>query len=144
MTSQPWKPYSDGTSGHQGEGSEAAEPRRRRLIDRARDALVEAGERGLTWAEFASLYSLHHGQASAALSNLHRTGGAVRLRERREGSGVYVTPGNVRERPTVAYRRNLKRFTADDIADIIEEWREQTGIDRFLTDSEINDLKGRF
>lgn len=145
MPDQTWKPYSTSQqSGHQGEASEEAEPSRRRVIDIALDELRARGETGSTWQELAEQFGMHHGQASSALSNLHRTGSAVRLSERREGSGVYVTPGNVRGRLTVPYRRNLKRYTASAITTIIEEWREQTGIDRFLTDNEITDLKGRF
>lgn len=118
-----WTPYSPSQqSGHQGDASEAAEPRRRQFIEVAREALREAGERGLTWRELGDMFGLHHGQASSALSNLHRTGGAVRLQERREGSGVYVTPGNVRDRPTAQRRVNLRPSDANHVRSAVYDW----------------------
>lgn len=143
-TDTPWTPYADGSSGHQGEGSEAAEPSRRSRIDEAHWRVQMMLHRGITWRELAEATGWHHGVASSALSNLHRSGAAVRLQERREGCGVYVTPENARDRLTVAHRRSVKRYTADEVNNLIEEWRGQAGVDRFLTGAEIDDLKGRF
>jgi len=123
MEEKTWTPYSDEQqSGHQGEGSEAAEPGRRPFIEIAREELRLAGEKGLTWWELGATYAIHHGQASSALSNLHRTGGAVRLSERRGGSGVYVTPGNVSGRPVVAHRSNRRGLTADQTRNAVYDW----------------------
>jgi hypothetical protein len=38
------------------------------------DLLLRAGERGATWHEVADELRLHHGQASGALSTLHKAG----------------------------------------------------------------------
>lgn len=107
-----WTPYGDGTSGHQGTTSEAAEPDRRRRIDVALQAVRQAGRRGLTWRELAEREGWHHGQASSALSNLHRTGLAVRLSEARERCGVYVTPENIEDRPYRAHRSATRASAA--------------------------------
>ena len=101
-----WTPYSDGTSGHSGEASEAAEPQRRTLIQAAVTYVAESGAYGVTWREFADAYRLHHGQASSALSNAHRAGLLARLTHRRDRCGIYVTPHMVFNRTTVPYRRN--------------------------------------
>jgi hypothetical protein len=47
---------------------------------------------GLTWDELAYHFGWHHGQASGALSNLHKTGHILRLVETRNKSHVYVLP----------------------------------------------------
>jgi hypothetical protein len=108
MTQEPvsrdWTPYQDGTSGHQGDASEDAEPGRRAFIEIVRAELEAAGTRGLTYRDVCDIFATHHGTASSALSNLHRTGGAVRLQERRNRCSVYVTPENSAGRPTGPYR----------------------------------------
>ena len=48
--------------------------------------------RGVTWKELAAQLLWHHGQASATLTNLHKTGQVVRLTERRNRCRVYVLP----------------------------------------------------
>jgi len=102
-----WVPYSeDQQSGHQEEASRAAEPHRRSRIPVAFRALEERGGLGLTWRELAGSAGLHHGQASGALSNLHRSGVVARLQMQRGGCGVYVLQEHVNGRPTVPYRRN--------------------------------------
>lgn len=45
---------------------------------------------GLTWGEVADRLHLHHGQASGALSNLHKTGRVFMLREKRGKAHPYV------------------------------------------------------
>lgn len=53
-------------------------------------ALLRANPLGLTWGEVADRLDLHHGQASGALSNLHKTGRVFMLREKRGRSHPYV------------------------------------------------------
>jgi hypothetical protein len=53
-------------------------------------ALRGAGTNGLTWREVAKLLNLHHGQASGALSNLHKTGQIVMLKTMRSKCHPYV------------------------------------------------------
>lgn len=45
---------------------------------------------GLTWGEVADRLGLHHGQASGALSNLHKTGRVFMLRTKRGKAHPYV------------------------------------------------------
>lgn len=100
-----WEPYGDGTSGHQGDSSQAAEPVRRAFIDTAFIEVSRAGIAGITWRELSQKCKVHHGQASSALSNLHRSGSIMRLQEKRDGCGIYVVPRCTMDRPTVPYRR---------------------------------------
>jgi hypothetical protein len=115
-----WRPYADGTSGQQGEASTAAEPSRRLQLGPALAAVKRAGPKGITWTELAWLAHTHHGQASGALSNLHRSGLILRLAERRGRCGIYVTPDNVADRPTVPHRSNKRTAQADALAGLRE------------------------
>ncbi|NDB58602.1 hypothetical protein EB001_09165 [bacterium] len=56
-------------------------------------------ERGLTWKELAEIQNWHHGQASGALSVLHKAGLISRLNERRNKCAVYVANEHVKGRP---------------------------------------------
>lgn len=53
-------------------------------------ALARAGVCGLTWRELADELGLHHGQASGALSSLHRAGAVFALRVQRNNCQPYV------------------------------------------------------
>lgn len=56
------------------------------------DAVKGQGTHGMTWRELAQWMDLHHGQASGALSNLHKKGLVFVLRDiTREKCSVYVT-----------------------------------------------------
>lgn len=94
-------PYSDPetgrTSGHSGTDTSAARAHREdasgTTAERQNYALREMrlqGTYGLTVKELRDDSGMHHGQASAVLSNLHKTGQAVRLTMVREGCKVYV------------------------------------------------------
>lgn len=109
-------------SGHQGDTSEQAEPSRRRLVDVVGEEVRARGARGMTWREVADTFGMHHGQASSALSNLHRMGLAVRLQETRSRCGVYVTPENALGRATVAHRRNPRGFSPEQAQEIVRQW----------------------
>lgn len=107
MSIAEWRPYGDGTSGHQGDTSADSEPGRRARLGDALAAVTETGIYGLTWRDYARMRpGVHHGSASGALSNLHRSGLIVRLTERRNGAGIYVLPERVAGRTVVPYRRN--------------------------------------
>jgi len=134
-----WTPYADGTSGHQGATSKAAEPGRRARIEDALIAVARSGRRGLTWKEYAESHGLHHGQASGALSNLHRSGSIFRLKESRGGSGVYVTEDSIFGRDTIPYRSNKQASAAQvrsSIAERLTEYREQIEIPDAMHNSE--------
>lgn len=108
VVSSNWQPYADGTSGHQGEASEDSEPKRRGNIPVALTLVKQKGPLGLTWKELGDLTGWHHGQASGALSNLHRTGDLTRLKQRRNGCGIYVVPAYVNGRDEVPHRSNRR------------------------------------
>lgn len=69
-------------------------------------ALHHAGTHGLTWRELADENGWHHGQASGALSVLHKEGRIVRLAdERRQRCAVYVHPDYVEGRDAAQHGR---------------------------------------
>lgn len=119
-------PYA-GTSGYAA-GSDTSEDRartddatgattvRQRLVLRTLD---HQGTTGATWAELANVYGWHHGQASGALSTLHKSGLVARLAERRQRSHVYVLPQHVADRPTQPHgsnRHGPARYVLDNAA----------------------------
>lgn len=92
----PLTPY-DGTGGHA--GSEASRLRAETeaddgtLADRQAlilDYLDKTGAGGATWATTGQALSLHHGQVSGALSNLHQAGAVFMLRKRSNRSHPYI------------------------------------------------------
>jgi hypothetical protein len=92
----PFLPY-DGTGGHA--GSEASRLRAEAeaddgtLADRQAlilDYLDRVGAGGATWATTGQALSLHHGQVSGALSNLHAGGAVFMLRKRNNRSHPYI------------------------------------------------------
>jgi hypothetical protein len=87
------------TSGHA--GSEASLERALREVksgaNGARQRVVKAllrqrGAHGITVAELRTETGWHHGQASAALSNMHKGGDILRLKIKRGRCQVYVAP----------------------------------------------------
>lgn len=75
------------------------------------ETLQSAGERGMTWRDYAALTGAHHGSASGMLSRLHRTGLAARLAEKRGTDSVYVHPEFAGDRATIAPKRRAPRAT---------------------------------
>lgn len=107
----PETPYA-GTSGWSGSQTsrERAETEDRGGVTSQRQEQVLAGlgmvgTRGLTWKELAGSQGWHHGQASGALSTLHKTGHIARLTERRDRCQVYVLPEHVNGRETAEQGR---------------------------------------
>lgn len=103
-------PYA-GTSGYAA-GSDTSEERARaedadgrtsRRQARVLAHLEASAERGATWFEVADALRIHHGQASGALSGLHRTKRIARLDEKRGRCAVYVLPAFVAGRDTQPY-----------------------------------------
>lgn len=101
----PDLPYA-GTSGWSGSETsrERAEDEDESGVTSARqaaalNALEVRGDAGLTWRELAEVYGWHHGQASGALSVLHKEGRIARLAKvRRNRCSVYVLPAHVEGR----------------------------------------------
>lgn len=123
----PLTPYDRGTSsGHS--GSETSEERSVRRDTTGQTAMTQKrmlhlvdgqGRVGLTVAEARRLVpGEHHGSISGALSNLHQKGLVARLKQRREGCQVYVTPDMVYTRETVPHGRvKVSGLSADE-----KEW----------------------
>lgn len=119
-------PYA-GTSGYAA-GSDTSEDRARtddedgtttRRQRQVLSALDAGGFTGMTWAELANLTGWHHGQASGALSVLHKSGLISRLAERRGRCAVYVLPEYVDDRPTQPHgsnRHGPARYVLDNAA----------------------------
>lgn len=71
---------------------------------------------GATWREVADRLGWHHGQASGALSVLHKAGLVARLTERRGRCAVYVLPEWVGGREVAAQGRRQKPPPEPDAA----------------------------
>jgi hypothetical protein len=76
---------------------------------------------GATWKELADHFEWHHGQASGALSNLHKAGLIARLTETRDRCAVYVIPSLVAGRPATSYRTRRPSLPLDDAAAVLTE-----------------------
>ena len=75
----------------------------------ALEAVTESGERGITSGELENLLGIGHGQASSALSHLHRAGRIKRITERRMKQELYVLAENVGERKESPYNPRPQR-----------------------------------
>lgn len=121
--SEPELPYA-GTSGWS--GSDTSRDRALREdatgVTSARQAYVVnfvrlAGRHGVTSKELRERSGWHHGQASGALSVLHKAGRLARLHSaeaRRDRCAVYITPDHTNGRQTVAQGRQTK-YDAGDV-----------------------------
>jgi hypothetical protein len=80
-------------------------------------ALDMNAQLGLTWRDVADVFGWHHGQASGALSVLHKEGRIARLaEERRNRCAVYVLPEYVNGRPVAAHGRKSPVTPAEFVA----------------------------
>ena len=77
--------------------------------------LQDAGTHGATWRDIALALELHHGQASAALSVLHREGIIARLEQRRNKCSIYVLPEFVAGRETADAMKTQASINANAI-----------------------------
>ena len=77
--------------------------------ERALTALTAAGPNGLVVAEMENILGVGHGQASSALSHLHRAGKVVRLKDRRAKQEIYVLPDWTNGRTESPYNPRLNR-----------------------------------
>lgn len=104
----PVTPYDGGTSsGHSGTDTSAARAQREDAdgTTKARQQTVlnylgTTAHHGVTVKALREVTGWHHGQASAALSNLHQGGLIARLTEVRDRCKVYVLPAHVEGRDT--------------------------------------------
>ena len=121
MTEQPdFIPYGRTGSGDAGnqtsiarrieeDASGIASERRRKVYI----LLAGLGSKGATVGEVEDQLHLGHGQASSALSHLHRAGKVRRLTEKRRKQQVYVTPHFVLDRKESPYRPRLTMSQAE-------------------------------
>lgn len=112
----------DGNAGHSGSDTSREGADSPNLGWRQAAVLDAVGKRygnGITAREVERAFSIGHGPASGALTRLHRAGRVVRLKERRDGQEVYVTPEYVSGREESAYLPNSynrkREFTDDQI-----------------------------
>lgn len=100
------RPYAGGTGST---GSGASHDRREREDEHGVSAyrqeqiigaLRAAGTTGLTWSELGTLMGWHHGQATGALSVLHKEREIEALDSRRKRSTIYVLREFIAGRPT--------------------------------------------
>jgi DNA-binding MarR family transcriptional regulator len=102
------------------------------LPDTARQVihyLNVVGEYGCTWKELADKMGTHHGTASGALSNLHKSKEIARLTDKRGGSSIYVLPNYINGRKYVAYRSSAAKRALLELADQIEQDLNRGDID---------------
>lgn len=78
---------------------------------------------GTTWKELADWYGWHHGQASGSLSNLHKGGLIVRLKDtRRDRCAVYVLPEYAGGREVAAQGRTRPGLAGNPkAAELVED-----------------------
>ena len=72
----------------------------------ARQLIKDRGAQGVTAKELSAILEIHHGWASAILSNHHKAGKFARLSEERDGFKIYVLPQYVNGRETEKQGRN--------------------------------------
>lgn len=128
MPELPFAPYR-GTGGYA--GTDTSRERAESEIDdgtlavrqqKILDALDEQGAGGATWATLGRILSLHHGQISGALSNLHQAGLVFMLRKRHNRSHPYVhlnyrgmyTDDEVHDSPKQT-KAGMRRGVLDDL-----------------------------
>ena len=104
-------PYPGHGSGHAGNDTsrERQEHEDANGITKRRQAaaleMVDAAARwGITSRELENVLGIGHGQASSALSHLHRAGRIKRIEERRHAQEIYVLPEHVDGRKESPYR----------------------------------------
>jgi hypothetical protein len=101
------EPDGTATSGHAGsdtsreravrERDEGITAKRQRYV---LERLATVGDYGQTVKDLRDRTNWHHGQASATLSNLHKTGKIECLDDKRDRCHIYVLPENVEGRTT--------------------------------------------
>jgi len=152
--SDPTLPYPEPGGQTYTSGHNPAETSTSRALDEAADGtssrradevawLVHLeGPHGLTCSEVVARTNLHHGQASGALSNLHKAHRLERLVETRGRGHVYVSPGMAHGRDLAPFR-GYERSGAST-SRLVEYLRdlESTGVDVVSIDVVLDLLRG--
>lgn len=117
-------PYPNAGSGHAGNDTsmerqvrEDATGLTKRRQQLALEAVTDASVTGMTSGELENHLGIGHGQASSALSHLHRAGRIRRIKDRRMGQEIYVLAEHVGERKESPYnprdQRKHPKFHSD-------------------------------
>lgn len=88
-----------------------------------------AGEYGCTWKDIADRMGTHHGTASGALSVMHKNKEIARLKDKRNGSSIYVLPEYIKGRETSPYRSSAAKRALFELIDQIEADLDRDDID---------------
>ena len=88
---------------------------------------AERGEEGITYPDLCERFEWHHGQASGALSVLHKESHLARLTETRDRCAVYVLPTMIADRPTAPHGRNARKVSTMDITARLITWARHYG-----------------
>lgn len=75
----------------------------------ALDVVAAAAAEGVTSGELENFLRIGHGQASSALSHLHRAGRIRRIKDRRMTQELYVLPEHVGDRKESPYNPRVQR-----------------------------------
>ena len=102
----------------------------------ALNAVTAAGANGLVVSELELILAVGHGQASSALSHLHRAQKVVRLRDRRNKQELYVLPDYVNGRKESPYNPRLNRkhprfYNDSTVLKAMEEAGMSLGMDSY-------------
>lgn len=87
----------------------------------------ERGEEGITYPDLCERFEWHHGQASGALSVLHKAGHLARLVETRDRCAVYVKPSMIAGRKTAPHGRNARKVSTMDLSARLINWARHYG-----------------
>jgi hypothetical protein len=109
-------PYGNQGSGHSGNESsrdrqlrEDASGLTKQRQTAALEAVTAAAAEGITSGELENLLHIGHGQASSALSHLHRAGRIKRIKDRRMTQELYVLAEHIGERKESPYNPRVQR-----------------------------------
>jgi hypothetical protein len=148
LADEPVLPYPDGPTRHSSGWSGSDTSHERALTedadgttsDRQRRVLLHLtarGSEGTTWKELGNALGWHHGQASGALSNLHKEGHVARLATvRRSRCAVYVLPHHVDGRETATQGRDgpATRASAEAVVRrVLWQHQAETGVQGLLS-----------
>lgn len=109
-------PYPNAGSGHAGNATSRERQEREDAtgltLSRQQAALSmvnKSGSNGVTVKEMEQFLDVGHGQASSALSHLHRAGRIRRLKDRRRSQEIYVAEEFVNGRKESPYKPRTER-----------------------------------
>ena len=139
MSEQPSLPYPEPGGQEFTQGHSGTDTSRERAIREATDGTAKHRQStalrlaqvfritGITVKDLREMSNIHHGQASSALSVLHKEGRLARLAETRDRCKVYVLPEYVGERTTEPFGRGVPegQVSAEAVRELMAQaWDE--------------------